>query len=186
MTSGPQPDACLPPQEYARGGRQARDSQWLAYVTRQGPPDNGRALLIDERFVQGVSQFNAGNYYEAHESFEAVWGAYPYPERLFSQALTKIAAALVHAGRANYVGARRLASAGLALLLPFAPRFAGLDVRKFAKDVQALSESAGKGEASNNVVTLKSQLVSQQPLSSKLSSRPLHPPIDPSRRLGHR
>jgi hypothetical protein len=147
----------VPPQEYARGGRQARDSQWLAYVTRQGPPDNGLALLLDERFVQGVSQFNAGDYYEAHESFEFVWGAHPYPERLFSQALTKIAVALAHARQANHVGARRLASAGLALLVPFAPRFAGLDVWKLAKDVQALSESTATAGARNNVVTIRSQ-----------------------------
>lgn len=127
----------VPPQTYLRGQRRALDAQWLAYLNAHGRMGNGNALLSDAHFARGLRQFNAGEYYKAHESFETSWRNQCYPERLFCQALTKMATALTHAERNNPIGALRLVTAALLLLSLFTPRYGRCDVRRFVESVES-------------------------------------------------
>ncbi|MEE8518245.1 MAG: DUF309 domain-containing protein [Dehalococcoidia bacterium] len=143
----------MPPQEHARGQRRSLDAQWLAYLNEnrdESTNENGitgdpGALLADARFQRGIEQFNAGGFFESHESFEAVWGDQRYPPRLFCLALTKIAAGMAHAVRRNSVGSRRLVTDGLLLLAPFTPHYARCDAGKLVDDTRAWLKGQPKG-----------------------------------------
>jgi len=54
----------------------------------------------------GIELFNAGRYYDAHESLEDAWRECAGPEKLYLQGLTQAAVALHHFSTGNLVGAR--------------------------------------------------------------------------------
>ena len=130
----------VPPQEHARGQRQALDARWLRYLNENGVNEDGGALLVDAHFRQGIDRFNAGEFFEAHESFEAAWGGQPYPQRLFCLSLTKIATGMAHAKNRNVVGSRRLIADGLRLLKPFLTHYASCNVARLADELREWSE----------------------------------------------
>jgi hypothetical protein len=103
------------------------DRVWLGRLKAQGlaafvpaPPSP------PEAFWQGVQEFNAGDFWQAHETLERVWMATPYPTRLFHYAVIKLAVGLLHLERHNGVGGRRQLAAAAQLLEPFTPGFLGL------------------------------------------------------------
>lgn len=78
----------------------------------------------------GFELFNAGERFEAHEEWEAIWLDEPkgHPNRLFLQGLIQIAAAF-HRVDTNFLGAAyRLFRSSRRKLLPFAPTYKGVDV----------------------------------------------------------
>ncbi len=70
----------------------------------------------DPRFAQGVELFNAAQWYEAHDVFEALWHETTDPERRWLQGVVQIAVAMVHLGRGNTNGAAILLGEGLGRL----------------------------------------------------------------------
>lgn len=68
------------------------------------------------RFLAGIAEFNQGNFYEAHEEWEAVWLDLVGTEKTLCQGLVQIAAGYhkLSLGEAN--GARKLLERGLALV----------------------------------------------------------------------
>jgi uncharacterized protein len=67
-------------------------------------PDEARIAAI----VAGLEAYAAGDFFEAHELLEPAWMGSPDPaERSLLQGLIKVAAADVHAVRANPKGVRR-------------------------------------------------------------------------------
>lgn len=125
-----------PPQRHQRGGRRALDARWLAHLEGGGDPGDGSELRAHAGIATGVRQFNRGDFFEAHESFEAAWREASYPSRLCCMALTKIAAGFAHARNANETGAARLLDDGLRWLAPFEPSHAGLDTRSLGRSVR--------------------------------------------------
>lgn len=67
--------------------------------------------LDGSRFRRGVAQFNRGEYWDAHESWETVWLASHGERRQFLQGLIQLAAACYHTERGNARGAERLLAA---------------------------------------------------------------------------
>ena len=66
---------------------------------------------------RGISLFNRGMYFEAHEAWEKVWISLDEsPEKSFIQGLIKIAAALHHYRRKEFDGAVRLLESGAVLI----------------------------------------------------------------------
>ena len=51
-------------------------------------------LFLDAGWQEGVRQFNAGQWWEAHEAWEGPWARAQGEERAFLQALILLAAAL--------------------------------------------------------------------------------------------
>lgn len=70
----------------------------------------------------------AERYFEAHEILEAFWIDYRGADRDFYKGLIQASAAWLHASRGNAAGAARVAARATALLAPFAPTHAGVDV----------------------------------------------------------
>jgi hypothetical protein len=85
---------------------------------------------IDRLFRDGVSLFNGGRYWHAHEAWETLWRAAPDDERDFYQGLIQIAAGLLHLQRRNARGARNKLAEGLARLDRYQPVHHGIDVNE--------------------------------------------------------
>ncbi len=80
------------------------------------------ALLV------GIQQFNRGEFFECHETLEALWMAEPTPLRRLYQGILQVGVAFHHQRRGNARGALGLLAKGTAHLEPFAPRGLGVEV----------------------------------------------------------
>ncbi|MBX9625196.1 MAG: DUF309 domain-containing protein [Gemmataceae bacterium] len=92
----------------------------------------------DPRYLAGVDHFNRGEYFDAHEVWEELWGDCPAADRRFYQSLIQAAVALYHWGRNNPAGADRLFRSGRAYMAPYRPAHRGLDVDRFWQAVEAV------------------------------------------------
>jgi predicted metal-dependent hydrolase len=73
------------------------------------------------RLLEGIEHFNAGRFWEAHESWEQLWMRATGEEREFLQGLIQLAAAYHHSKRGTLSGAVRLFDTALARMEPFPP-----------------------------------------------------------------
>lgn len=92
-----------------------------------------------EHFAQGVEHFNAGRFWDAHESWETLWLVSDSEMRQFLQGLIQLAAAYLHLGRANYSGAIRLFDAALGRLETIPDGYCGVaitDLTRHALDAR--------------------------------------------------
>ena len=62
----------------------------------------------DPRYLAGIVLFNRGDYFEAHEVWEAIWMDTAGPEKRYFQALIQAAVALCHFCNGNLRGATKL------------------------------------------------------------------------------
>jgi predicted metal-dependent hydrolase len=89
----------------------------------------------DPRYLSGIVLFNRGEYFDAHEVWEDVWHECPSADRRFYQSLIQAAVALYHGGNGNRPGATRLSESGKKYMAPYRPRYRGLDVDAFWRQV---------------------------------------------------
>jgi hypothetical protein len=96
------------------------------------------------KFRRGLEQFNAGQFFDAHESWEEIWLSSAEPDKSFLQGIIQIAAAFHHYTYGNMRGARSLLEAGLRRVAPFPPRYQGIHLetlreaaRNWAADLAA-------------------------------------------------
>lgn len=78
--------------------------------------------------AQGIAEFNAGHYYEAHETLEALWMTEPGDERLLYQGILQVGVGLYHLRRQNYRGAVNVLGYGLDKLARLPSPCLGVDV----------------------------------------------------------
>ena len=97
-------------------------------VCDEPPP----ALLLE-----GIAQFNRGEFFEQHETLETLWRAEPRPIRHLYQGILQIGVAFYHLGRGNYHGTVYMLTRGSMYLRPFAPACQTVDV-------QALLDAAAR------------------------------------------
>lgn len=79
-----------------------------------------------ETFELGISHFNEGRFFEAHEEWERLWLAESEPHKTFLQGLIQLAAAFHHHTRGNRRGAEALLAAAVAKLDQFPGNYHGL------------------------------------------------------------
>jgi len=101
--------------------------------------------LPDPRFQKAVSEFNQGEYFEAHEIWEELWKETPFGElRRFYQGLIQVAAGYhkLHLPRGPHLrGARTLLSRGLEKLGRYPDYFFGVELDRLRR---AVGEDLGK------------------------------------------
>ena len=78
----------------------------------------------------GIAHFNAGEFYECHETLEDVWMQESGPRRYFLQAIIHFAVAFYHGERNNAVGAVRQLRKGLSKLDAYRPAYEGVDTER--------------------------------------------------------
>ena len=84
--------------------------------------------LPPPQLLEGVAQFNRGEYFEQHETLELLWRAETRPVRGLYQGILQIGVAFYHLQRRNYHGTVYMLTRGSAYLQPFAPACQRIDV----------------------------------------------------------
>ncbi|OQA41316.1 MAG: hypothetical protein BWY52_02614 [Chloroflexi bacterium ADurb.Bin325] len=97
---------------------------------------------------RGIEQFNAGAYWECHETLEDLWNAEPRAVRDLYQGILQVGVALHHLRQGNYAGAIKLFRRGLPRLRGFPPVCQGVPVHEFVAAARAVHDAAvGLGPA---------------------------------------
>jgi len=78
--------------------------------------------------LEGIAQFNRGEYFEQHETLELLWRAEQRDVRRLYQGILQIGVAFHHLRRCNHHGTVYMLTRGPRYLAPFAPRCQGVDV----------------------------------------------------------
>jgi uncharacterized protein len=79
-------------------------------------------------FWQGVQEFQSGQFYECHDTLEALWIEAQEPDKTFFQGILQIAVACYHLGNQNWRGAVILLGEGIRRLSSYQPEYGTIDV----------------------------------------------------------
>lgn len=109
--------------KYAR----ADDSAELLQQAHASLPEQGHA---------GIEQFNQHEFFEQHETFEALWRAEPGPIRQLYQGILQVGVAYLQIQRQNYAGARKLFQRAWQYLNALPDVAQGIDVAQLRADAQ--------------------------------------------------
>jgi predicted metal-dependent hydrolase len=78
---------------------------------------------------KGIEEFNAGQFFECHETLEAIWIAETDEVRKLYQGILQIGVGFHHTlKRKNYRGATTLLQGGINYCTPFSPRYFGIEI----------------------------------------------------------
>jgi predicted metal-dependent hydrolase len=94
------------------------------------------ALLLD-----GIAQFNQGEFFEQHETLERLWRAERRDIRYLYQGILQIGVAFHHLRRLNHHGVVYMLTRGPSYLAPFAPRCQRVDVAALLRDAEAARQA---------------------------------------------
>src|SRR5215217_7661084 len=84
--------------------------------------------------VEGIAQFNRGEFFEQHETLELLWRAEHRDIRYLYQGILQIGVAFHHLRRLNHHGTVYMLTRGPRYLAPFTPRCQGVDVGALLRD----------------------------------------------------
>lgn len=100
-------------------------------------------------FIQGISEFQAGDYYGCHDSLEALWMDAIEPEKTFVQGILQVSVGCYHLTNGNAKGSMILLGEGVKRLKEYQPDFESIDVKtlvessaQFLATVQTLEADA--------------------------------------------
>jgi hypothetical protein len=117
----------------AAGETQPRPSEYVAGQAFAG--------AYPREYLQGIEDFNAGSYFDAHEIWEEIWLRSSGDTKLFYQMLIQAAVGLHHYERGNARGARGMYANVTEKLNRLPSIFMSLDLVDFGKQFNvALSE----------------------------------------------
>ncbi len=104
---------------------------------RQTIKQTCKELLPDEA-LQGLHQFNKGNYFEAHEDLETAWINEPGLGRELYRGILQIAVAYLQIERKNYDGAIKMFLRSRQWLNPLPDECRGIDIAQLKQDKEAV------------------------------------------------
>ena len=87
--------------------------------------------------LEGIAQFNRGEFFEQHETLELLWREERRDIRYLYQGILQIGVAFHHLRRLNYHGTVYMLTRGPRYLAPFAPRCQRVDVQALLDDASA-------------------------------------------------
>jgi len=89
------------------------------------------------QLVEGIAQFNRGEFFEQHETLELLWRAERRDIRYLYQGILQVGVAFYQLRRLNHHGTVYLLTRGPRYLAPFAPRCQRVDVQALIDDAAA-------------------------------------------------
>lgn len=101
------------------------------------PPDDCRQAP-PEQLIQGIGEFNAGDWFACHETLEDLWVGAPWGVRDLYQGILQVGVALHHWREGNYRGAVLLLQTGVKLLRHVAPVCQTVDVAGLIEESERL------------------------------------------------
>ncbi len=90
--------------------------------------------------LQGIEEFNRGEFFEQHESLEAAWRAEPRPVRELYQGILQVGVACYQIERGNLRGALKMFERGLRRLRQFTPECLSIDVSRLIADAERVRD----------------------------------------------
>ena len=87
--------------------------------------------------LEGIAQFNRGEFFEQHETLELLWRAERRDIRYLYQGILQVGVAFYQLRRLNHHGTVYLLTRGPRYLAPFAPRCQSVDVQALINDASA-------------------------------------------------
>jgi predicted metal-dependent hydrolase len=93
---------------------------------------------LPDSVVRGLEEFNAGRYFEQHETLEPVWRAERRPVRELYRGILQIGLACLQIERGNAVGAVKMIDRAARWLQLFRPACRTVDVDRLLIDAAAL------------------------------------------------
>src|SRR2546425_11165181 len=144
------------------------------------PSEPARARCDDPPppdLLKGIEQFNAGEFYEQHETLELLWRATSAPVRGLYRGILQIGVGFHHWRRGNFHGAAVLLEEGIERLRPFAPACQGVDVAWLIADATAARERllALGAERVSDFDSAQAPRVRFAPWASRVPRRPTPP-----------
>src|ERR1700710_228888 len=98
--------------------------------------------------LEGIAQFNRGEFFEQHETLELLWRAERRDIRFLYQGILQIGVAFHHLRKLNHHGTVYMLTRGSNYLRPFAPACQRVDVEALLDDAAAaLREVERLGQA---------------------------------------
>lgn len=91
----------------------------------------------DAQLLKGIEEFNAGRFFEQHETLETLWRDTRAPVRGLFQGILQIGVGFHHWSKGNHHGAETLLGEGIDRLRPFAPACQTIDVAALIADAGA-------------------------------------------------
>lgn len=85
-----------------------------------------------------IQQFNQKQFYECHDSLEALWMESSEAEKNLYQGILQVAVAFYHLGNHNWQGAVTLLGEGRRRLLTYPSNYMGLDLETFITEVNEI------------------------------------------------
>lgn len=97
----------------------------------EGPPPG---------LLHGIEEFNRREFFECHETIEAVWVEEKRSVRLLYQGVLQVGVALYHVQRGNWRGAMKVLARAIPKLAHFEPTCMGIDVGRLLADARHIRE----------------------------------------------
>lgn len=92
---------------------------------------------LPEGARRGIEEFNAGKYFEQHETLERVWRAETRDVRDLYRGILQIGVAFLQIERGNGLGARKMFERAFRWLEPFRPACQSVDVDRLLRESRA-------------------------------------------------
>ncbi len=100
---------------------------------------------VNAGFLRGIEQFNRGEFFQAHETWEALWLSANGEEKQFLQGAIQIAAAFHHWGQGNRRGALSLLRKAEAALEGFPRSYSGIQLGRLRRETMRWVEIMERG-----------------------------------------
>ena len=95
---------------------------------------------IDSLFQDGLKYYRAGNYFEAHESWEEMWSDYYLVDRRFIQGLIQLSVSFVHLENGNIKGAKSLLNKSIEKFEEFNGTQRGINLNNLLRQINQVND----------------------------------------------
>ena len=128
--------------DMSKSSSDARDAP-RPYNERRAPPRDADLVARcheppPAELLHGIEQFNQREYFECHETLEALWNSEPGTIRVLAKGILQVGVGCYHLLRGNYRGALLKLESGADYLGPFAPRCRQVEVARLISDARRL------------------------------------------------
>jgi uncharacterized protein len=98
--------------------------------------DEEQAIAYPAQYLEGITHFNAGRYFEAHEAWEEIWLHSSGDAKLFYQMIIQAAVGLYHYERSNVRGARGMYNNVMEKLERLPAFYMSLNLEEFSRQIK--------------------------------------------------
>ena len=110
------------------------------------PPEPAPDPELIRGIQRGVDEFNAGKFFECHDTLEEIWQGTRGPARNFLQGLIQVSVGFYHLCNGNLRGAESQLGKGLKNLSHYGDRYLALELDSLRRDIRDWMERVEKAQ----------------------------------------